>query len=158
MQVYFLRHADATWPNWDRPDDERPLTKKGKKQSRRVGKWLANHGVNPSVVLTSPLPRASETAEIAVNEIGAQVQVEPALGKSFNAQQLMPLLVKYAGQDIVLVGHEPDFSTVIGALTGGAVKLAKAGVARVDVGDARAGRGELVWLLTPNILKKKKKV
>ncbi len=153
MKVYFLRHADATWPNWDRPDDERPLTKKGKKQTRRVAKALANVGVNPSAILTSPLPRAAETADIASQQLGVDSTVEPALGKGFNPYQLSQILARHAGQDIMLVGHEPDFSTVIAAVTGGTVKLPKGGVVRVDIADPKSARGELAWLITPKLVK-----
>ena len=40
MRLYFLRHGEADWPNWDRPDDERPLTERGKKEMRKVAKFL----------------------------------------------------------------------------------------------------------------------
>ena len=65
MLIYFLRHGEADWPDWKKPDDERPLTEKGKKEMHQVGAFLANLSVKPDVVLTSPLPRASQTAEIA---------------------------------------------------------------------------------------------
>ena len=40
MELYFLRHGEADWPNWNKPDDERPLTKRGKKEMHEVGKFL----------------------------------------------------------------------------------------------------------------------
>ena len=64
MKLYFLRHGKADWPNWDKPDDERPLTEDGKKETATVAKLLARLEIAPAI-LTSPLPRASQTAEIA---------------------------------------------------------------------------------------------
>ena len=64
MKLYLLRHGKADWPNWDKPDDERPLTEEGKEQVATVAKMLARLEIAPEIV-TSPLPRASQTAEIA---------------------------------------------------------------------------------------------
>ena len=61
MKLYLLRHGKADWPNWDKPDDDRPLTKEGKKEVAVVGKFLRRFEIDP-VILTSPLPRASQTA------------------------------------------------------------------------------------------------
>ena len=65
MELYFLRHGEADWPNWKKSDDERPLTKRGKEEIREVAKFLVRVKAKPSLILTSPLPRASQTAEIA---------------------------------------------------------------------------------------------
>jgi phosphohistidine phosphatase len=149
MKVYFLRHGEADWPHWDKPDDERPLTRKGKKEMRKVAKFLADTEVAPAAILTSPLPRALQTAEIAAKALDLDVTEEPSLAPGFDAEKLSTLLLAHATKDIMLVGHEPDFSTVISVLTGGSVKLAKAGVARVDI---EAGmKGQLIWLIPPKI-------
>ncbi|MBA2241495.1 MAG: phosphohistidine phosphatase SixA [Chthoniobacterales bacterium] len=150
MKVYFLRHGKADWPNWDKPDDERPLNKKGRKQMGRVVKFLCNLEPKISLVLSSPLPRALQTAEIAADYLGLELEEEPALGKGFDATKLRRILKERADEELMIVGHEPSFSTVIGELTGGRVKLPKAGIAVVDVSDG-AREGELVWLLPPRI-------
>ena len=64
MHLYFLRHGAADWPDWNKPDDERPLTKAGEKEMHKVGEFLAALKVRPDVILTSPLPRAEQTADI----------------------------------------------------------------------------------------------
>jgi phosphohistidine phosphatase len=153
MKVYFLRHGEADWPGWDRPDDERPLTKKGKKEMERVADFLADHDVVPAVILSSPLPRAYQTAEVVAERLNLQVSEEPALAPGFDPKKLAALLKQHAGQDVMLVGHEPSFSGAIAELTGGNVRLAKAAVARVDVDDPHQLRGQLVWLITPKIVK-----
>lgn len=150
MKVYFLRHGKADWPNWDKPDDERPLNKKGRKQMGRVVKFLCNLEPKISLVLSSPLPRALQTAEIAADYLGLELEEELALGKGFDATKLRRILKERTDEELMIVGHEPSFSTVIGELTGGRVKLPKAGIAVVDVSDG-AREGELVWLLPPRI-------
>jgi phosphohistidine phosphatase len=153
MKVYFLRHGEADWPEWDRPDDERPLTQKGKKELKRVADFLADHDVNPAILLSSPLPRAYQTAEVVAERLNLQVSEEPALAPGFDPKKLAALLKQHAGQDVMLVGHEPSFSGAIAALTGGSVRLAKAAVARVDVDDPHQLRGQLIWLITPKLVK-----
>jgi phosphohistidine phosphatase len=153
MRVYFLRHAKATFDNWDKPDDERPLNPKGKKQMKRVGRALDRLKLKPAVILSSPLPRAAQTAELAARALGLNAKEEPMLAPGFDATKLSVLLQEYANRDIMLVGHEPDFSNAVETLTGGAVVMATAGIAAVDIYDVTALDGELVWLLTPGLLR-----
>ena len=149
MKVYFLRHGEADWPDWDKPDEKRPLTRKGKKEMRKVAKFLARLEVAPALILTSPLPRARQTADIAARALGLHVAEEPALAPGFDADKLAALLQVHAAQDILLVGHEPDFSSAIYTLTGGSVKMSKAGLARIDIADGIPT--QLVWLISPKI-------
>ena len=150
MKLYLLRHGIADWPDWDRSDDERPLTEKGKKEMRRMAKFLRDLKVRPARILSSPLPRAWQTAEIAAEHLELELREEGDLGHGFNVAKLRKIISRQSGVDLMLVGHEPDFSAVIRALTGGEVKLAKGGLARVDLADG-AERGRLVWLLTPKM-------
>ena len=69
MELYFLRHGEADWPDWKKPDDERPLTKHGKKEMREVAAFLKRVKATPDLIVTSPLPRASQTAEIAAERL-----------------------------------------------------------------------------------------
>ena len=153
MKLYFLRHGQANWEHWDKPDEERPLTKKGQKEVLQVAHALLALKVRPGVILTSPLPRAYETAKIVSDELDIECLTMPQLAPGFDLALLNQLLSEYPDADVMLVGHEPDFSTVVGALTGGTIKLAKAGVARVDVASNAELRGELVWLVPPKVLK-----
>jgi phosphohistidine phosphatase len=152
MKLYFLRHGKADWPGWDRPDTERPLTKDGKKEMKKVAAALVERGVKTDVILSSPLPRAQETAELAAEAFGLAVTLEPALAPGFDSEKLRVLLQTHAGRDIMLVGHEPDFSHLIEDLTGGIVVMSKAGVARIDLANAGDLHGELRWLVTPKML------
>ena len=153
MKLYLLRHGKADWPDWTKPDDERPLTKEGKGEMRRIARFLHDVNVAPAMVLSSPLPRAWQTAEIAAGALGVELREEPVLRKGFTAAKARALIQRAKGADLMLVGHEPDFSAVIRALTGGTVKLGKGGIARIDLGDDAAA-GRLTWLIPPKIARK----
>ena len=148
MKLYLLRHGLADWPAWDRPDDERPLTNAGRKEMRRVAKFLRELKVRPGLILSSQLPRAWQTAEIAAEILEVELREERDLNPGLNAARLQKLIGRHDGDDLMLVGHEPDFSAVIRALTGGDVKLAKGGIARIDLAEGTE-RGRLIWLLPP---------
>lgn len=152
MHIYFLRHGEADWADWKKPDDERPLTEKGRKEMHEVGAFLANLSVKPDVVLTSPLPRASQTAEIAADYIDSKSVEEELLAPGFGRSELKKLLKKRSGDSVMLVGHEPDFSETVGKLTGARIKLSKAGIALVEV-EANLSCGKLLWLFPPKIAK-----
>jgi phosphohistidine phosphatase len=153
MKLFFLRHGQANWERWDRPDDERPLTKKGRKEVEMVAGALKALKVRPQEILASPLPRAYETAQIVSEKLDIECITSPLLAPGFGLHSLRQLLAEHGDRDLLLVGHEPDFSLAIAQLTGGAVKMSKAGVARVDIENASELRGQLVWLMPPKVLK-----
>jgi phosphohistidine phosphatase len=151
MRLYFLRHGAADWPDWNRPDDERPLTEAGRCELHQVSDLLVRLKANPDLIVTSPLPRAAQTADIAAEHLRVRVREEKLLAPGFGPIDLKRLLRKYPQQTLMLVGHEPDLSSVIASLTGGRIKLSKAGVALVDLD---SGKGRLRWLLPPTIAKR----
>ena len=152
-KLYFLRHGIADWPNWDRSDDERPLNEEGKKETKRVAAGLAVYKVRPDVIFSSPLPRALQTAKLTAKALDMEVTVEPSLAPGFEATALRDLLAQHANVDVMLVGHEPDFSTTIKSVTGAAIVLPKSGLVRVDLTAIDPPRGELRWLIPPKFLK-----
>ncbi len=139
--IWLLRHGDAQDGS---PDAERPLTDKGRDQSRAAGAALRALGVEIDACLTSPKVRAADTARIACAELGdIELKLEPKLaGGPFDAEALAAGL----GDDVLLVGHDPDFSSAVHSLTGAQVRMKKGGVAGID-------RGELIVLLRPRELK-----
>jgi phosphohistidine phosphatase len=155
MQLYFLRHGEADWPGWTKPDDERPLTDFGKKEVRQVGRFLNRLKVKPDLIVTSPLPRALQTAEVAAEELKTKLQQDEALEPGFGISELRTVLKRYCPKALMLVGHEPDFSSVISAVTGACLKLSKAGVALVDF-DPETAKGRLLWLFPPRVARKAK--
>lgn len=152
LDLIFLRHGQADWPDWKGSDDDRPLTDEGKKETHQVAAFLANLGITPKKIFTSPLPRASQTAEIAAEHLKAPLQTSACLSKGFNVRKLSQLLDEGKIDNVMLVGHEPDFSNVIEELTGGDVKLRKSGVARLRL-DRDKMQGQLHWLLPPVVCK-----
>jgi phosphohistidine phosphatase len=151
MKLYFLRHGKADWPGWDKSDDERPLNKEGRREMERIAQFLVRLKLRPDVLLSSPLPRAFQTAEYAAEALGLELQEEPLLAKGFGAAKLRQILERTGEVDVMLVGHEPDFTTVIAALTGADARLGKGGLARVDLDGPAEAAGQLVWLIQPKI-------
>ena len=138
--IWLLRHGDAEDGS---PDSERPLTEKGREQSRAVGAALKALGVEIDACLTSPKVRAAETARLACEPLGVEPQLEPKLaGGPFDAEALAAGL----GEDVLLVGHDPDFSMVVHSLTGAQVRMKKGGLAGVE-------KGELMVLMRPRELR-----
>lgn len=151
MTLFLLRHGKASWPGWEGPDDERPLTEEGIRDMRIVAAALKRLRVRPAVILSSPLPRALRTAEIAAEELGAPVQERVELEPGFDLGRCNALLAARRGDDVMMVGHEPDFSCLIRSLTGGCVNLSKAATAAIDISDDPAAT-RLLWLFPAKAL------
>lgn len=171
-QLWLLRHADAE-PHGTRPDSERRLTERGERQARLAGAAIARMDVEFEVLLSSPKERALRTATLAVqaledrSEIERRIRLEvhTPLAGGFDAPQALaaldalPVPVAPSAHDspsptrLLIVGHEPDLSTVVGQLTGGRIDLKKGGLAvvRIDGRSAHSG-GELLALLRPSEL------
>jgi len=128
--IWFLRHGDA---EQGAPDFDRRLTEKGQRQSRAAGAALAALGVKPEICLTSPRARARETAELACEALGVEVASEERLSDG----DFDPLELAAGLDEVLLVGHEPAFSTAVGRLTGARVDLKKGGLAGVEDGELR---------------------
>jgi phosphohistidine phosphatase len=150
MKLYLLRHGKADWPDWTGPDSDRPLTEEGAEDARLVAAGLKHLKVEPVAVLSSPLPRALQTAEIAAKALGVPVSQLSELSPGFDRRKLTPLIESRTG-DVMLVGHEPDFSRLVRSLTGGRVKLSRGAIACIDVGDDLTG-SRLLWLLPPKVV------
>lgn len=139
--LWLLRHGDAEDGS---PDAERKLTEKGRRQSKAAGAALAALGVKLEACLASPKVRAAQTAELACEALGVEPELEPKLaGGRFDAEALAAGL----GDEVLLVGHDPDFSMAVHSLTGAQVRMKKGGLAGTD-------KGELKVLLRPAELKR----
>jgi phosphohistidine phosphatase len=134
-QLWLLRHAEAE-PHGTRTDAQRRLTTRGEGQARAAGLALARLGADFDSVLFSPKVRAKQTAELAgtgwSKDQRERLEVHVPLAGGFDASQALARLADVpADGRLLLVGHEPDLSSVIGALTGGRVDLKKGGLAVV---------------------------
>ena len=157
MELYFLRHADAgARDKWTGSDAERPLTPEGAARMEREAAALSRLALPVELILTSPLVRARQTAEIAARRLSLRdvMKEDDRLRPGFGLDELTSILQDHrAARALMLVGHEPDFSSVISAcIGGGSVDVKKGGVARVDIDSPASLRGVLVWLVPPRLL------
>ena len=156
MELYFLRHGIAADEGPHGTGDAgRPLTKDGIAKMKAAARGLRKLGLHLDVLLSSPLVRAHETAKLVAHELGPELQLADALAPGCEAGRIFELLGEHrAAERVMFVGHEPDFSTIVGALTGGSrVELKKGGLARVDIEVLEPGAGTLVWLLPPRVMR-----
>ena len=156
LQLYLLRHADAGDPMaWPGDDAERPLSAKGKRQARRLGSLLADIGFRPDLILTSPKVRAADTARIVGRAVDVKPDDERRLATPFELNDVGSILGAHPeARRVVLVGHDPDFSSTASTLTGAAIELRKGAIARIDLPDSQpaAGQGVLRWLIPPGVV------
>jgi phosphohistidine phosphatase len=178
MRLYFLRHAVAfSREEWTGAEADRPLTEVGREEMRLVALGLVALDLKVDLLLTSPFARADQTAHIAAEALKLAVVEANELTPGAMLSGLVRLLEAHdAARRVMLVGHEPDFSSMAGELIAAAhpayLTLKKAGCCRVDVptrvlhkaehraeksdradgGHGLAGSGLLVWLLTPRQL------
>ena len=125
--IWLLRHGDAE-DGSGKPDAERELTAKGERQAREAGAAMAAIGVELGACLTSPKVRARRTAELACASLG----VDPEIERRLTGGDIDPFELAAGRGEVLLVGHEPDFSRAIAAATGAQVKLKKGGLAALD--------------------------
>jgi phosphohistidine phosphatase len=151
MQLYFLRHGEADWPGWTEPDDERPLTDFGKKEVRQVAKFLDRLNVNPDLIVSSPLPRALQTAEAAAEQLKTKLHQDEALEPGFGINELSTVLQRHPSKALMLVGHEPDFSLfathLLGFGDGSRLRIRKASLTHIELPAFAPGAGILQFSL-----------
>lgn len=152
MKLYFVRHGIAEEGNGIQ-DFERKLTQAGIEQMRASAKVMAKLKIAPSYIFTSSRVRARETADIVGEALGVKVEAREAVGFGFNLLGVETLVSELGDdEDAMFVGHEPDFSSVVGELTGGGkLMMKKGGLARVDVFSRKPLRGALIWLIAPRV-------
>jgi phosphohistidine phosphatase len=152
MKLYLVRHASAS--DIAASDAERELTREGREEARIVGAALAELGVKPASILSSPLLRARQTAEIIAKELkfSGKCEARDELSNGTTTPSLLKALQPYASRaEIILVGHMPSLSEHLAALIGGGkaegLALGKGGAACVDLDQLRVGGGQLRWLM-----------
>jgi phosphohistidine phosphatase len=141
MILYLMRHANAgTIRENPALDSKRALVKEGKEQCMLMARVLNALKAPIDVIVSSPLKRAMQTAQLVGTELGydAKVEISPALGLNASYADFQNLLVKYADREGVLaVGHNPDIFQFLGRLVTGngaaSIRMRKGSVARVDM-------------------------
>jgi phosphohistidine phosphatase len=129
--LWLLRHGDAE-SHGSRPDFDRRLSDRGERQSRAAGRALARLGVRFDHVFTSPRVRALDTARLVCAELGLEPVVHAPLGGGFDEREAAELLAATPeGGALLLVGHEPDLSGLVAALTSARIEMKKGGLAAI---------------------------
>jgi phosphohistidine phosphatase len=167
MELLIVRHAIAFERDrhrW-RDDGARPLSPAGIRRARKAAAGLKEFSKAPDRVLTSPLVRARQTAQILTDVAGwPQAEEAPELSPGAPAQAVLILLGKNRVKLVAVVGHQPGLGTLLTAclsedgeaLPGEAlpIEMKKNAVACVSFdGPLRAGRATLKWLATPRMLR-----
>ena len=156
IQLHLLRHAHAGDPGkWAGSDDLRPLSEKGRRQAEELGLLLASAGFAPDAILSSPKLRALDTARLVAAPLGLQVRVADGLAGGLEIDALEAILDSSGDPSRpLLVGHDPDFSTLAAQLVGlPDLPLRKGSLVRIDIDrPLRLGTGVLRWLVPPDLL------
>ncbi len=159
-QLYILRHGIAI-PHGTPgvPDDERPLTPRGEKRIKEVGRALAAFGLELDRIITSPLPRARRTAQLVAQELGLidRLETSSVLSADSDCQAIRDWLREGHPDRLMIVGHNPSLSDLVGLLLLGAVgkmpfELKKGGIAALSATLHSGFRFQLDWTAPPELL------
>jgi phosphohistidine phosphatase len=119
MNLYIVRHGAAVDRSDAATDEMRYLTAEGRSSFRKTARTVLKQGVEPSLILTSPLIRAVQTAEILAETLGfaGLLQVRDELAPGFDLRKLQSVLREFpADIEVVIVGHEPDLGILVAEL------------------------------------------
>jgi phosphohistidine phosphatase len=150
MNLFFLRHGEAgdPWPGGD--DSLRPLTDDGIRKLELEAATLLHWNLGLDLIVTSPFLRARQTADIVAKTLNLPLREDKRLtAGALRSSEIRDIVVEHHTlNNMMLVGHEPDFSTALRTLTGGRCQLKKGGLAQVRVSDDSTP-ATLICLLTP---------
>ncbi|HEX3369566.1 MAG TPA: histidine phosphatase family protein [Candidatus Cybelea sp.] len=157
MRLYFLRHGVAVEPaEWTGRDYERPLTREGIARMEREARAIAELSLDLGAIVTSPLERARQTAEIVASRLKLRdaLVIDDRLAGGFDVESCRAIAADHAdARALMLVGHEPAFSVTAGRLAGGAsIEIKKGALAGIELSGPSATRGTLFCLIPPKVL------
>lgn len=152
MEFYILRHGEAEPRDAGIADADRALVKKGKIDVRAVCKAARRAKVEPQLILTSPLRRTRETAEIAAGVWDCPLKETDAMLPDANPEAIWTEAAGSKAERVMVVGHEPHLGKLISFLLGAeiSVDFKKGGLIRIDTQRGKA-RAWLKWMLTPRL-------
>jgi phosphohistidine phosphatase len=162
MMLYILRHAIAEDAAPGGDDGKRRLTTKGREKMVEAAQGFRALGLELDAILTSPLPRASETADIVSAAYGKSPapQVLPALATGARPTEVVSALRPFNKLDsVMIVGHEPQLSALASLLLTGSpagvhMELRKGGCIALELSKLERGGAVLHWMLTNRQLRK----
>jgi phosphohistidine phosphatase len=162
MRIYLIRHSNAVDVGTDgyEEDSQRPLTEKGCKKMEEIASALNRLGVKPDLIVSSPYVRARQTADLLAQGLKYKkeiIQNEALIPMGETDIIIGEINEKYSVGELMLVGHEPSLSLLIGSLTAEnpelSITLKKGSVCCLAADDLRVSRrASIEWLLTPKIL------
>src|SRR5271166_6566356 len=159
MDIYFLRHASAGQASLSGNDERRPVDKAGEQQSHDVGRALAALDLELDTIISSPLTRAMQTAEIVAAELGhkGKIVADEALRPEANSGAFEDLLARFGKKKaIMVVGHNPSMTGFLVQMLSGSgsaefIDFKKGAVAKVEKNGSQPA--VLKWCLTPKVIR-----
>ncbi len=153
MIIHIVRHAEAVERSSDIPEEHRFLTRRGRKRFRKIANSLKKLDASLDMILTSPMVRAVQTADILAETLRykGELAVAEQLGKHFKPESLDELLDGYPeAREIAIVGHEPDLGALAQALLATDVPctLKKGAVISFQRAAGDKGKADFVQLVT----------
>ena len=158
-RLVLLRHGKSDWEADAPTDHARPLAARGVRAAQTMGRLLTSIGQAPDLVVSSSAERALATARLAAEAGGWTCPIESSDDLYLTFPQSVLNNVKATPPDVgslMLVGHEPTWSTVAELLTGGDVRVPTGTAVGIDI-EARSwlevapGRGTITWVLPPRL-------
>jgi phosphohistidine phosphatase len=161
-ELYVVRHGIAV-PHGTPgvPEDDRPLTGKGEGRMKEIGRGLAEIGLEVDRIVSSPLPRVLRTAEIIAIELDSSDRLETsqALTAGSDATEIRDWLGERTEERLMIVGHNPAFSELVGLLVLGELgrlplELKKGGIAALSATELHSPRFRIDWIAPPRLLRR----
>jgi phosphohistidine phosphatase len=154
MLLYLFRHGEAEKGAPGEADAQRRLAPQGEAENRLCLQAVRRAGRGPEVIVSSPLVRAAQTAEMAGRILAPPggVHEDDRLACGAQLADVRAVAQAYPAEALMLVGHNPDLSEIVGELIGDArVVLKTSGLACVSLPVVEAGAGQLEWLIKPRL-------
>jgi phosphohistidine phosphatase len=158
MNLYLMRHAIAIEPDENTEDSQRPLSEKGRKRLEKIARNLEKLDLSFDLILTSPYLRARQTADVVADALNLKpkhvVESENLVPLGFVDQLIEEINAHEPIEFLLIVGHEPFLSQLIGMLVAGdaslSIEMKQAGLCRLSIESLIYGRcATLEWLMTP---------
>lgn len=153
MNLYLIRHGDS---ETDKPDEERALTAKGRENVAKVAQWVTQVSEPPSMIFSSPLKRAIETAEAFAKAWNLKIEKAQWLRSDVEPSKVIDELSRLPLKSYALTGHLPNLGLLLGALVWGPatkeIVIPKAGVALLSLEKFEPGSAKLKWMVCADLL------
>ncbi len=155
-QLYIIRHAWAEECSIDQDDYDRRLTKKGRKRFERFIRYMQDFGLEIDLVVTSPLVRTRETAEIIVDTLKTpRIEIHDSLAPGSNWKKIAEWTAEENVARVAWVGHAPCVGRFVAKAIGGgdaSIRMQKGAIASICLENGFVQPGELQWLVTAQVI------